>query len=470
MSSAGTLERFTESVGPIVVKEVRQGLRARVFAIFFGILLSACFAIALVAIGDVSGFAGATAGRGFFASFITALGCVTFFVIPFTAFRSMVRELEDETWVLLTLTGLGAHSITRGKWVSAMSQSLLFSSACAPYVLFSYFLNGVDIVQLVSALLLAAAWSALLTALAIAIATQAESKLGRTLAHFVVLGALGLGAAMGIGFAWLLSEEGQRIASSVPFRNAVIGLFVFSSALTWLLLQCAAAGLALPSENAAAGPRRALFFVVMGALAFGVTVFVTSGGRPRDALPGQILICMFLALCSIFASSERDGWPRQAATGGLLKAGAERSFWLMVVLVAASTAVWGGLWWQGGGSERELRGLLAAAFYPLLYMSLGVIVGRLSPLRRLGDPRATRVAYFLMLTLGVVLSVVFSLVVDGRVEGRVANSLNPLIGMVNFLERSSSEMNTALVVCGSTTVLALFLAALTLRSRDEVRT
>lgn len=468
MTSA--VERFTESVGPIVVKEVRQGLRARVFAIFFGVLLSACFAIALVAVGDVSGFAGATAGRGFFGAFVTALGSVTFFVIPFTAFRSMTRELEDETWVLLTLTGLGAHSITRGKWVSAMSQSLLFSSACAPYVLFSYFLNGVDIVQLVTALLLAAAWSAFLTALAIAIATQAETKLGRTIAHFVVLGVLGLGAAMGIGFAWVLAEEGQRISSSVSMRNAVIGLFVFSLAFTWLLLQCAAAGLALPSENAAAGPRRALFFVVMGGLVFGLIVFFTTGGRPRDALPAQILFCMFLALCSIFASSERDGWPRQAPTGGLLKAGGERSFWLIVLLVACSTAVWGVIWSQGSGSEKEFRGVLSAAFYPLLYMSLGVIVGRLSPLRWLGEPRATRIAYFLMLTLGVVLSVVVSLIVDGKVEGRVTNALNPLIGMVNFLERSSSEMDTALVICGSTTLLAVFIAALILRSRDEVRT
>ncbi|MGV3622822.1 MAG: ABC transporter permease, partial [Archangium sp.] len=324
MSSAGAIDRFTESVGPIVVKEVRQGLRARVFAIFFGALLTVCFVIALVALGDVSGFAGPHAGRAFFASFVTALGGVTFFVIPFVAFRSMMRELEDETWVLLTLTGLGAHSITRGKWVSAMSQALLFSSACAPYVLFSYFLNGVDLVQLLVALLLAGAWSALLTAVAIAIATQAHSKLARTLAHFVVLGVLGVGTAMGVGFAWVLAEEGQRITSSVPFRNTVIGLWGFSLALTWLVLQCAAAGLALPSENASAGPRKALLLVALAGIVFAGVVFVFTNGRIRDAVPAQVLICMFLALSGVFASSERDGCPPQEPRGGRLKPGAER--------------------------------------------------------------------------------------------------------------------------------------------------
>ena len=74
--------------------------------------------------------AGIAFGKDFFGGYLTALGAVTFFVIPFVAFRSMLRELEDETWVLLTLTGLGSISIVRGKWVSAMSQALLFGSAC----------------------------------------------------------------------------------------------------------------------------------------------------------------------------------------------------------------------------------------------------------------------------------------------------------------------------------------------------
>ena len=54
MSAPATLsERFVESVGPIVVKEVRQGLRAKVFALFFGSLLVVCLSMALVAVAGL---------------------------------------------------------------------------------------------------------------------------------------------------------------------------------------------------------------------------------------------------------------------------------------------------------------------------------------------------------------------------------------------------------------------------------
>lgn len=465
-----TAERFTETVGPIVVKEVRQGLRARVFAIFFGVLLVACFTMALVAFADASGGLGSTTGREFFAAYLTALGGVCFFVIPFVAFRSMVRELEDETWVLLMLTGLGPQSITRGKWVSALSQSLLFASACAPFVLFSYFLNGVDIIQLVAGLMLASAWSALLTAVGLAIATQAHSKLGRAIAHFVVLGVLGAGTAMGIGFAWLLAEEGHRLGTNDAFRNVMVGLSVFSVALTWLVLECASAGLASPTDAASRGPRKALLGVTTLGLLFGLAVYVTQNGRGRDAVAGQVLVCMFLALCGVFASSERDGWPKQVTLRGWLKPGAERSFWLVAVLLLVSTLMWGGLWLAGAGSrEKELRGILGACFYPLLYMSLGVLAGRLTPLKQLGEPRATRVGFVASVVLGTVISCVVALIVEGRADGRISNALNPLVGMANCLDRSGDDMDIAIVVCGASTLLATFLAALTLRARNTVR-
>ncbi len=470
MTTAFTLERLADSVGPIVVKEVRQGLRARVFAIFFGVLLTVCLTMALVAVAEASNHARGAYGKELFAAYLTALGAVCFFVIPFVAFRSMVRELEDETWVLLTLTGLGRHSITRGKWVSAMTQSLLFASACAPFVLFSYFLNGVDIVQLVAGLLLAGALSALLTSVGIAIATQAHSKLGRTLSHFVVLGVLGVGSACGIAFAWVLADEGRRLVTSDPIRNVVLGLWLFCWALTWLSLESAAAGLALPSESASRGPRKALVGVTVLGLLFGLAVFLSTHSRARDAVPGQVLVCMFLALVGIFAVSERDGWPRQGAYGGWLKAGAERSYWLVVSLLLLSTVVWGGLWATHDGGHRELRGILGAACYPALYMSLAVLVGRLSPLKRLGEPLATRLGYGACLVLGVVGSLVLSLVVEGKPDGRVFNALNPFVGLGNLVDRSGSQMNVALAACGLATLVAVALAALTLRSRDEVRT
>lgn len=473
MTAAATAtERFVDSVGPIVVKEVRQGLRAKVFAIFFGTLLVVCLAMALVALAQATDSAGIAYGKEFFGGYLTALGAVTFFVIPFVAFRSMVRELEDETWVLLTLTGLGAISIVRGKWVSAMSQALLFGSACAPFVLFSYFLNGIDIVQVVTALVLATGWSALLTAVAIAVATQAHSKLGRTVAHFVVLGLLGMGTMGGIGFAWVIAEEGQKLVNNDAFRNFTIALGLFSWGITWLMLESAAAGLALPSEPASRGPRIAYAIVGLLGLAYGLVVFVLEGGTGRDAAGGQVVTSFFFTIAGVFCVSEADGWPRQAASGGWLKPGAVRSFWLAMVMLVGSAALWGFLFAGHGSSssnEKALRAIVAALAYPTLYLSLAVLIGRLSPLRKLGEPAATRIAFVLSVVVGVVGSMVMALAAEGRANGKTMNALNPLVGMVHFLDSNSSKLDAALVMLAATTLLMAFLAAVLLHGRDEVR-
>lgn len=471
--SGGITERFIETVGPIVVKEVRQGLRARVFAIFFGTLLVACLSMALIALAEAQDSVGATFGKDFFGAYLTALGGICFFVIPFVAFRSMARELEDETWVLLTLTGLGPSAITRGKWTSAMSQALLFASACAPFVLFTYFLNGIDLVQILTALVLAAAWCSFLTGLALAVATQAHSKLGRTVATFVVIGLLGMATIGGVAFAWVIAEEGRRLTNNDAFRNFTIGVAIFVSLFTWLVLEGSAAGLALPSQPASRGPRVAFTIISLLGLAFGLVLFVIQKGGENDAMGGQIVTCLFLTGCGVFCISERDGWPMQANSGGWLRAGAMRSFLLVLGLLAASTLLWGFLMVKARGgvhfSDKPSRALLGAFIYPAMYLSLGAILGRVTPLRRLGEPVASRVGFIVAVVVGTLLSVLVSFLADGRPDGKVANALNPLVGMVNFVDRSSRDLDVALMAAITVGLLCTVSALFVLSYRDKER-
>ena len=462
-------ERLADLFGPLVVKEVRQGLRGRVFAIFFGVLLAACFFVALFAWGQATPTGSGRYGRDTLALLLGAQGVVCFFIIPFTAFRSMAKELEDETWVLLTLTGLGSRSITRGKWVSAMSQAGLYASACAPFVLFSYFLNGVDIQQLVVALVLTAGWSALLSAVAVAIAAHAHSRLARTVSLFIAIGVLLAGTGMGIAFCTALAEEGQRMLSRDEARNAMLGIFVFSWGLTWLALEVAGSGLAAPSEHASKWPRRALTVVTLSALVFGGGVFVASHGSRQDAAAGQILTCFFLALAGVGALAERDGWPRELAGGGG-RPRALRSFWLMLGLLGLSTATWlACLLSVDDGANKYLRSILATPLYPALYWSLTVLVTRLTPLRKAEQPMAALAGFLTVVAVGTGFSVLAALLFGGRADHRVINALNPFIGVVNFIDRSSSDMNTAGVLLGAAALLVTFCALSVLWSRDEVR-
>lgn len=470
-------ERLADWVGPIVVKEVRQGLRGRVFSIFFGVLLAACFTLALIAVADNWKGSGAAEGREYFGAYLTALAGVCFFVIPFVAYRSMVRELEDETWVLLALTGLGGRSVVRGKWVSAMSQAGLFASACAPFVLFSYFLNGVDLVQIAIALVLATAWCAFLVALALALATQAHTRLWRGVTQFLTLGLLLAGTVLGVVFAWFLAMEGGRRSSQDELWAVFAVLTVLSSGTAVLLLEAGAASLALPSEAASARPRQVLSAVVVGMLAVAAGVFFALDGDDDAAAVGQALSVLYLVVVGVFAVSERDGWSRHAVREPRwLEPGAWRSAQLLGALLALSTVTWLALFWTdarphlNSGETRRLFVILAAPAYAALYLSLGVLLGRFGPLRRaVGESVGTRVGFLLALAVSFVVSPLFSLLVTGRPEKGLPNALNPLFGLVGVVEGRTGERElTLLIACGAALVASV-VAATVLRRRHQER-
>lgn len=478
MTQVAPAERLADWVGPIVVKEVRQGLRGRVFTIFFGLLLAACFTLALVAVADGwNGVEGRSMGRQYFGAYLTALAGVCFFVIPFVAYRSMVRELEDETWVLLALTGLGGRSVVRGKWVSAMSQAGLFASACAPFVLFSYFLNGVDLVQIAVALVLATAWCALLVALALALATQAHSRLWRSVTQFLVLGLLVAATAAGVGFSWVLALEGQRLSSRDELRVASVLLGVLSAGTARLLLEAGAASLALPTESASARPRKVLSGLVVLGLAVAGGLFVVERGDDDTAAVAQVFSVLYLVVAGVFSVSERDGWVRHAAREARwLEPGAWRSAQLLVVLLALSTVTWLACFWTDAGPHlsssetRRLLVILGAPAYAVLYLSLGVLLGRRSPLRALGEAVGTRLGFLGALVVSLVVSPIVSVLLTGRVERVLPNALNPLFGLVGLAESGrSSDRAAALALLAFAALVAGVAAAVTLRGRHRER-
>jgi hypothetical protein len=93
----------------------------------------------------------------------------------------------------------------------------------------------------------------------------------------------------------------------------------------------------------------------------------------------------------------------------------------------------------------------------------------MTPRLKLGEPAATRIAFVLSVALGVIGSMVLALAFEGKAAGKTMNALNPLVGMVNFLDSSSDRLDPALLMLCATTLLCTFLAAVLLHGRDEVR-
>ena len=142
------LRDFSDRLSPIVVKELRQGLRQPAFVILFLFLQSvlalavigALFSVSNEGLSDrvemgevVSGF------------FFGLFGLAIFVIQPIRGLNALSSERRDSTIDLLLLTRLDAWRIVFGKWLSLVTQSALLLVAMLPYLMMRYFLGGMNI-------------------------------------------------------------------------------------------------------------------------------------------------------------------------------------------------------------------------------------------------------------------------------------------------------------------------------------
>jgi hypothetical protein len=433
-------ERWGERLNPLVVKEVRQGVRTRLFWVCFGLMLIACLLVALLAYGDLRGGSYRPKGQAYFFTFFVFLGLVHFFIIPYSAYRSLAREREDETWVLLTLTGLGPRRILRGKVASFLLQAGLYASAAGPFLLFSYYLNGIELPSILVVLGLGALWLVFLTVLGVCAATLADGRLGRAFMHFVVLGALAAGVAQGLGVAYALSSGGARMMREEEFLPVVgVALWLMLS-YGALLFETAASRLSLSTENYTLGPRRmVLLQMVLNALVL-MGLWEMESREQEVAFAGGLMGLVHLAVAGLFLASDVDGQARalRAGTGpwSLLRPGALRGFRFTVALVLGWTLLVLLLQWDSVSIQRHhepwMLATCAAAAYLLLYLSAALLLGRMPRSDRWASPVSVRLLFVALVGLGSVVPPLVALILGQESDDGLFNLFNPAVGTANF--------------------------------------
>ena len=467
MKAAG--QRLADRINPIVVKEVRQGLRTRVFWIFFTLMLLACLVISLIAFATADGVG--NDGRNYFFAYYLCLGLVQFFVIPYSAYRSMSREREEETWVLLTLTGIGPHRILRGKMGSFMLQGLIYASAAAPFLLFSYYLNGIDLPTIVITVIAGSVYQLFLTSIAVSAATLAETKLVRGLLHFLVLGFLGWGLISGLTSTFGLLEAIRSLWSNDgAIVLACASLFTM---LTWsvLLYEAAAARMALATESYARGPRLAFLVQVVGALAFFVWGAFASHERSLLTV-GAVSMSAHVLVVGLFVASDRDGMARslwlQGSRRSLLKPGAVRGYRLVLLLLAMIAVVFVGLALRDGGfeDEKQLHVVLAAPAFAALYLALPIVLSRMVRHAAGQTAMLVRILFIGVFVLGAGLPPLLAALLGLEPDVVAFNLLNPIVGLIN-LGAGKGDGTMQLVLLYAVTAGATLLAQAVLAARDN---
>jgi hypothetical protein len=271
---------FPGRFSPMLVKELRQGMRTNLFTIAFILLQTVMILSLLAGLADP----GSPASAGFFWFFIV----VTLLLVqPLRGFGALSSEFTLNTMDLIQLTRLDAWRITLGKWTALNAQTLLFLTGVLPYLVMRYFLGNVNFVVDLAALVYLGLGSALASAITIGCSA---------FKHFVLRGLLVLG--FGIGFIALYVTMLNLIISpgASGFNSATMGLAALAMLYgCFFFLSFGASRIAPLSENHSTRKR----LVALGFVLLSLGFFLLDA-----AAAAHVVIALILGFASVDALTE----------------------------------------------------------------------------------------------------------------------------------------------------------------------
>lgn len=299
-------ERWSDSLNPMVVKEIRQALRGDTFykGLWIVLLLSAlasAFALSVVS----RSLTGEQVGSGFFGTVYTCMCLALLGLTPMAAFQSLAGEWDDDSFDLLVASDLAPGQIVRGKLCSALVQGALIGVAFLPMLAVALTLPGLSLFAAAFAVGMLVTASVVATAVALATASVARRRPARIAATgFVVTLCLGLAGILIMasidltaGADFLLDDE---VLAGVG-AMVCAGFFVGGYALL-----VAQAQISHPEENKSTALR--LWTVV--ALAVGAPVLgllqLGAGASSNVLVVGSVMLLLLVSpALFVFATEER---------------------------------------------------------------------------------------------------------------------------------------------------------------------
>jgi len=245
---------FKRAPSPVVVKEMRQGLKSRGF--IFGLTgLQLLMVFSMLMYLDADSRREFNNAHGFF-WFCLALPLLA--IIPLRGFNSVQEERKNKTLELVFLTRLTAWKIILGKWQALFYQSLLTFLSALPYLVLRYFLGSVDLLADLTLLMLMLLASALLIALG-TLLSAVNSRIVRGLA---LLAGINLFTTMPMAYLGMRAFGGSPGASlwGVSDYVALVGMGLL---VLVYLLEFAASLIAPPAENHSRW-KRLLAVIILG--------------------------------------------------------------------------------------------------------------------------------------------------------------------------------------------------------------
>lgn len=339
------LDEFSDRLSPMLVKELRQGLRARTFVILFLAIQALLGVVLLSAVGSAAPErAGETVSSVIFFFF----GMAVLIVQPLRGVGALHNEIKGNTIDLMVLTRLGAWRIVLGKWVAIVSQSALLLAAIAPYLILRYFFGRMNLFAELLLLALVFLGSAAFTAITVGL-SAVPSIFIRGLVPLV--GAVYLaGGISAVCFSGGIDEAVEFCTLQEPKSGwALLATLVAFAYFGWSALALGASMIAPLAENHSSIRR---VFALLAVLAIGVIGHFAGFGQATVAG----LIAMVVTPAIVIALTEPlyllppicrpfvrrgaagrlagrflyPGWPSGVMFTGLLVAVAAAAVWVQI--------------------------------------------------------------------------------------------------------------------------------------------
>lgn len=288
------LENLGDHLNPILVKETRQALKSRQFAVTFGLVLITSWVWSLLAIYlRYPGILYSPDGPFLLIGYLDILLFPLVVIIPFSAFRSLAAEREDGTFELLSISTLTPRQIISGKLISSVLQMLVYLSALAPCIGFTYLLRGIDIITIGYIIMIAFLASILLSAVGLVLACVTQQRHWQSALSVIVILLYIFLFFMGLMLVYALVYEnaGWREFDKADFWITTVGFLTAFVSYLHLIVAVAAAQITFESENRSARIRIALLiqhFLALGWIGYLAIRF------PTDIEPFYILITILV--------------------------------------------------------------------------------------------------------------------------------------------------------------------------------
>ena len=298
-------ERLDDKISPIVVKELRQAVRGRfasgVLLLFFSIQLVAITISVVVQelLSDKVDLEQRPVGDSTFATMATILLSLCLISIPIYTGIRLASERSDSNTDLLFISTLRPRSIILGKLFSAATLTAFVYSACTPFLVFTYFLRGIDMRTIL--LTLASGFISVIycTIMAIFLATLPLSRPFKAILGFAVL--LGLPSFL----PFLIRELVVTRSSITSFWEGFLTLTAIFGLISFVLLALSTMCITPSAANRVLPVR--IVLTITSLLGLGTAwyfMLVTPRVEPVDVW--NILQFILISLTVMAATSERD--------------------------------------------------------------------------------------------------------------------------------------------------------------------